>query len=150
MDCLRFSVDGQRYAVELAFVKKVLPAAWISPLGDCPLSVIGVVNYQSKPLPVIDLRRKLNLSVKELCLSDRFIWMDVAGWDLVVVADDVEGVEHLESHLMMDSAELPAAPSILKGIVAQPDGLLLIQNPARLLELKEREELQDALTHIKS
>lgn len=150
MNCLRFSIEGQRYAIELAFVRKVLPAAWISPLGDCPLSVMGVVNYQSTPLPVIDLRRKLNLSGKALCLSDRFIWMDVAGWNLVVVADQVDGVEYVEPHRVMDSTDLPAAPSILKGVVAQPDGLLLIQNPARLLELKEREKLQDALAHIES
>lgn len=150
MNCLRFSVDGQRYAMELVFVRKVLPSVWINPLQNCPRPVIGVINFQGLPIPVVDLRKKLDLPEKSVSLADRFIWIEVAGWNLILVVDQVEGVERVPAHLITDSSHLPSAPAIVKGLVALPDGLLLIQDPAALLELQEREAVQHALAQARS
>lgn len=145
MDYLRFSVDGQLYALELKCVRKVLPAVWISPLHNCPSPVIGVINFHGLIIPVVDLRKRLNLSVTSVGLTDRFIWIETEGWDLIMVSDHVEGVDGVADELIIDSATLPATPAMLKGIVTLPDGVLLIQNPAALLDLRERETLRNAL-----
>ncbi|HVK99636.1 MAG TPA: CheW domain-containing protein [Dongiaceae bacterium] len=150
MDCLRFSVDEQHYALELHCIRKVLPSVWVSFLHDCPPPVAGVINYQGHVIPVIDLRKRLNLPEKNVSLSDRFIWFVTAGWDLILIADQVHGVETLPATSLVDRSKLPSVPSFVKGVVALPDGLLLIQNPAALLELREHEVLRDALARTGS
>lgn len=145
MDLLRFSIDGQRYAFELKSVRKVLPSVWISPLHNSLSPVVGVINFHGLIIPVVDLRKCLNLSVKSVELTDRFIWIEAQGWDLIVVSDYVEGVDYVADDLVVGSTTLPATPAMLKGIVTLSDGLLLIQNPTALLDLRERETLRNAL-----
>ena len=145
MDYLRFSVDGQQYALDLMCVRKALPSVWISPLHNCPSPVIGVINFHGLIISVVDLRECFHLQVRSIGLTDRFIWIEVEGWNLILVAAHVEGVDRVADELIIDSATLPATPALLKGMVALPDGVLLIQNPAALLNLREREILRNAL-----
>lgn len=148
MDHLCFSLEGQRYTLELRYVHTVLPSLWISPLLNCPGVVMGLINFHGRVLPVVNLRKRLNLPEKSVDLTDKFIWASVDGWDLVLIADQVEGIVSVEDKNLMDSTALPVAPTTLKGIVAMPDGILLIQNLAAVLDLKERETLSHALDQL--
>lgn len=147
MYVLAFSVENQRYAVELSSVSKVLPAVAISPLPDSPAFVAGLVNVHGKLLPVANLRRKFNLPVVDLALQHRFVWVNMPDRDWLLWVDSVEEVQFCPPQQQVAAKEFPQPSAQLRAMVALADGVMLIQDLSALLTTVEQEVLNDALQH---
>ncbi|MBU6953618.1 MULTISPECIES: chemotaxis protein CheW [unclassified Hahella] len=142
---LVFRLDDRPYAVELARVRKVFRAAAINPLPSGPRVICGVLNMRGRPVPVADLRLRLGLPSRATALEDRFLWVSADAMDLILTCDSVDGVSVFPRSSMLDGAEIPERPPVLKGVVCLPDGVLYINDPDTLLNLREKEELAYAL-----
>lgn len=59
MAVLLFQAGGQRYALELALVERILPHLTLRPLPHLPPWLAGLLEYQGHPLPVVELCRLL-------------------------------------------------------------------------------------------
>ena len=57
-----FSIAGQRYALNLPVVERVLRMVEVSPLPKAPLIVLGVINFHGEIIPAIDIRRRFGHS----------------------------------------------------------------------------------------
>ena len=55
---ITFTLEKERYGVEIKYVDRVLGFVEISKVPDLPDYFEGVVKYDGKDIPVIDLRRK--------------------------------------------------------------------------------------------
>lgn len=147
---LGFSLGGERYALELNDVHRVLRAVEISPLPASPSIIMGVVNVAGQVLPVVDLRARLGLPEKPLAIEDRLLWVNAAGYDLLIPVDTVETVQGFSREAILQATEIPEPAPLLKGIVRLPDGVMLIQDLTALLGLSEREALEYALNQQRS
>lgn len=145
MDLLSFYLDEQLYALPLAQVRRALPAVAISPLPRGPAAVIGIVNVVGTAIPVVDLRARLQLPPREVRLEHRLLWVVVAGRDLLLPVDAVNDVLSLAPAEIVSADTMPEAPPLLKGVVCLPQGLLLIEDLAKVLSLQEQRELDDVL-----
>lgn len=52
---LQFEIGGDRYLLETSQVSAVIPLPLLKALPGAPASVVGLINYQGKPVPVVDL-----------------------------------------------------------------------------------------------
>jgi len=147
MHVLAFSVENQRYAVELSYVYKVLSAVAISPLPDSPAFVAGLVNVHGKLLPVANLRQKFNLPTVELALQHRFLWVNTSEREWLLWVDSVEGVQLYPLEQQVLAVTLPQPTTQLKAMIALADGVMLIQDLSSLLTAAEQEVLDNALHH---
>mgnify|MGYP006174018831 CR=1 FL=1 len=145
MHVLAFSVENQRYAVDLTSVCKVLPAVAISPLPDSPAFVAGLVNVHGKLLPVANLRCKFNLPLVDLALQHRFLWVQTAERDWLLWVDSVDGVQWCPPEQQTPAAELPQPSTQLSAMVALADGVMLIQDLTALLTAAEQEVLDNVM-----
>lgn len=68
-----FRLDGQRYALSLPVVERVLPMAAVSPLPKAPAIALGVINLHGQILPVLDIRRRFGLPPGEYGLSAHLV-----------------------------------------------------------------------------
>jgi len=66
-----FDLEGQRYALPLGAVDRVLPMVAVSPLPKAPAIALGVINLHGQALPVLDIRRRFGLPTREYGLADR-------------------------------------------------------------------------------
>lgn len=140
---LVFRVADQRYALPLAAVERVSRAVAVTALADAPAVVLGIVDWQGELLPVIDLRRRLAGDVgRRLQLDDELILTQSARRRLVLAVDEVAGLAPVAPAVAL-SALLPGAHPIA-GVVAQADGLLLIQDLDRVLALDDAAALDAA------
>ena len=55
MLCVVFSVESERYALDVAAVTKILPLASLTALPAAAPEIAGVLNYQGSVIPVIDV-----------------------------------------------------------------------------------------------
>lgn len=51
-----FGIEGQRYALRLGAVERVLPMATVSPLPKAPTVALGVINLHGQVVPVLNIR----------------------------------------------------------------------------------------------
>jgi len=89
---LSFLVEEGRFAMDVAAVERIVRAVEVTPLSDAPDFVRGLINVGGEIIPVIDMRRRLGLAVREMALNDRFILTQTTGRPLALMVDKVEGV----------------------------------------------------------
>jgi purine-binding chemotaxis protein CheW len=70
---LVFGLNGNRYAISLTIVQRVVRVVEVTPVPEPPPGVLGVINVAGQILPVIDLRRQLHLPQTEIMISDYLI-----------------------------------------------------------------------------
>jgi purine-binding chemotaxis protein CheW len=134
-----FVVGGQRLAVELGAVERIVQAVAVTKVPHAPTEIIGVINVHGAILPVLDLRRQLELAPpKEIELSDGMILALAAGQQVVLWVDGVHGVvEYAAADRVPVEQVLPAADRLrtyFKGAVKLDDEIVLIYNPEAATE----------------
>ncbi|MEJ0000255.1 MAG: chemotaxis protein CheW [Verrucomicrobiota bacterium] len=87
-----FELDGQRYALRLDVVERVLRTAEIRPLPGAPEVVLGLVNLEGQVIPVFDPRRRFGLPPREVQLSDVLIIARTRRLTVALAADATGGV----------------------------------------------------------
>jgi purine-binding chemotaxis protein CheW len=142
---LAFVLDGQHLALPLATVERVFPMVAVSPLPGAPAVALGAVNLRGRIIPVLDIRRRLDFPAREYGVTSHLVVVRTARRTLGLPVDRVLGLlEVPEEAVMPPERVLPGIPRIA-GLVALPDGVLLIHDLDAFLSLDEERELSGAL-----
>ena len=140
-----FTIAGQRYGLRLGAVERVLPAVEVVPLPRAPEVVLGVINLQGRIIPLVDIRSRFGLPAREIDLADHIIVARSARRTVALLAERVEGPgAYSEEETIPAAAVLPGTP-YLEGVVALPDGMVLIHDLDAFLSLEEEAALTSAL-----
>ncbi|HEX2091727.1 MAG TPA: chemotaxis protein CheW [Longimicrobiaceae bacterium] len=145
-EVLVFTVNGHRCGLPLEHVREILRAVAVTPLPGAPAVVQGVIDVRGVLVPVIGLRERFRLPVKEIEPSDRFVVAMAGERPVVLVADSVAGVVALEPTDARELNELVSAPRYVSGVGRLPDGLVLIQDLRRFLSRDEAVSLDEAMS----
>ena len=128
-----FALDGQRCALPLGVVQRLVRMVEITDLPECPPSVLGIVNYQGRILPVVDPRRRFGLAAREIEPDD---WLIIAATPerglALVIGPDCELREISRCDLIEGSVILPGL-ALTAQVAATPDGLIIIEDLRALL-----------------
>jgi purine-binding chemotaxis protein CheW len=143
-----FTLDGQRYAVPLSAVERIVRLVEITPVPHTPEIVLGVINVQGRILPVVNIRGRLRLSARELHLSDHLLIARTSKRTVALVVDAVSEVVNLPGHEMVTGEKILAHLKYVAGVVKRPDGLILIHDLDEFLSLEEEQALHDAIDSI--
>lgn len=142
-----FNLAGQRYALRLAAVDRVVRIAELTTLPKAPEIVLGILNVQGCVIPVVDTRRRFGLPAREADLNDHLIIARTSKRVVALLADAVVGV------LQHSRAALTIADEILRnldyvaGVVKLDDGLVLIHDLDTFFSAVEEQTLEQAMQH---
>jgi purine-binding chemotaxis protein CheW len=142
---LIFFLDGQRYALRLSTVERVIRAAAITPLPRAPEIVLGVLDIQGEVIPVISLRRRFQLTERATRTSDQFVVARAKRLTVALAVDGVEGVLEECDEALISPDDILAGTEFLEGVTRTGDGLVLIHDLATLLFPEEEILLARAL-----
>lgn len=144
-----FILEGQRYALHLPSVERVLPMASIARLPNAPDVALGVIDLHGRVMPVVDLRRRFGLPPHDYGLGAHLLVVRTARRTLAIAVEEVIGVREIAPEAVIPpDAVLPGIGHVA-GIAALPDGLLLIHDLDTLLSLGEERRLTRALEGVK-
>lgn len=90
---LIFVVEGGRYAIPLAEVLEVTPAAALMSPSGIESILVGYLDLRGEVLPVLGARELLALPSRPLGLTDRFVVVRTGPRRAAIVVDRVDGVE---------------------------------------------------------
>lgn len=141
-----FSLDEPRYALYLSTVERVVRAVEITPLPKAPGIVLGVINFQGEIIPVIDIRDRFHLPLRERDLEDQFIIAHTSKRLVVLAVDSVAGVYEIDTPQIVEVEGAFPYTDYISGIAKVDTSIILITDLEKFLSLDEEIILEKALT----
>lgn len=145
---LIFALDGQRYALRLENVTRVIRAAALTPLPQAPEIVLGILDLQGDVIPVINLRKRFRLPERAVCSEDQFVVARAGKLTLALAVDGTEGVVEQSDQEVIQPEAIIAGTEYLSGVTRTADGLVLIHDLENLLFPSEEELIAQALEQV--
>jgi purine-binding chemotaxis protein CheW len=141
-----FRLGEDLFAADIYSVERVLRYTAPTPVPDMPAYIEGVMDYQGRVVPIVNLRLRFELPAAPAVSETRTLVLNVAGEWIGVVVDAVTEVASY------DKAAVSAPPKLfrglsaeyLKGIVRRGDRLVIFLDVDHLLSSSERISLQEA------
>jgi len=97
MQAVVFTLGGERFAFESAYLNEVCPATEIVPVPCTPSFVLGIVSLHGEMFSIIDLRKFFELPDRGISDMNRLLVLSWGEMRFGVLADTVEGVQALRS-----------------------------------------------------
>ena len=143
---VNFKLGDDLFAADIFAVERVLRYQAARTLPDVPSWIEGVIEYQKRVIPVVNLRRRFELPEREPVPETRIVVLNAHGDWIGIVVDSVVEVA------TVDAGNVSAAPSFfrglageyLKGILRRGEGerLVIVLDVEQLLSSTERIRLQ--------
>lgn len=92
-----FTLGGERFAFESAYLSEVCPATEIVPVPCTPPFVLGIVSLRGEMVSIIDLRKFFELPDRGISDMNRLMVLSSGMMRFGVLADTVEGVRVLKA-----------------------------------------------------
>lgn len=146
---LVFAIEGQRYAIPLLAVERVLSMVGLSPLPESPAIALGVINLHGKVLPVLDLRRRLGFPAHEYGTSAHLLVARTGRRTVALPVDEALGVQEVAAGAVTPPSTVLPGIRHVAGIVALADGVLFIHDLEAFLSLEEERQLSEALEEMR-
>lgn len=140
-----FTLDELLYALPLQAVVKVIHAIEIRHLPKAPEIISGIINVKGQIIPVVDIRKRLELATHEIDPDDRLIIADTGKREVAILVDTVTGIRDLTPAQQAEAKETLPFAKYIKGVAKIDDGLILIYDLEQFLSLDEEKELEQAL-----
>ena len=140
-----FSLDGQRYALRLSTVERVVRSVEVTPLPAAPEIVLGLINVEGQVIPAVNIRKRFRLPETELSLSDHIIIARGLRRKVALLADSVAGLIEIPSAAVIDASKILSRIEYVEGVVKLEDGMALIHDLDKFLSLEEDRAIDEAM-----
>jgi purine-binding chemotaxis protein CheW len=134
-EIIEFTLADECYGIESSFVREVYPLKDFTTLPGVPSYILGIVNVRGQIIPVIDLKKFLNLPEKGLGELDKVIILSKEQMEFGILVDAINGTKAIYSEDV-----LPVPPTVtgireeyLKGVTKER---LIFLNATKLLSDK--------------
>jgi len=87
-----FDLASEHYAIDSSIVREIIRIQNITRVPGSSSYVEGVTNLRGRVVPVLDLRRRLDLPVTDRNKETRIVVVNVAGHDVGLIVDGVSEV----------------------------------------------------------
>lgn len=143
-----FRLGDDWFAADVFAVERVLRYKVPTAIPDVPSWIVGVLEYQKRVAPVIDLRRRFNLAPADPTPETRILVLVADGEWIGAVVDAVVEVVAID-----EAAVAPPPPMFrgiageyLRGLLRRDDRLVIVLDIARLLSTSDKLTLDQART----
>lgn len=145
MQLVGFTIGKEQFGVDILMVQEIIRSAPITSVPNSPEFIEGVINLRGNIIPVIELRKRLNLYRKESAAKDAWILiLDIGGRVTGFIVDSVTKV----LKIMESSIEPPPdvvmaglANRYIKGVCDIGGSLLILLDFNRILMADELQQL---------
>ncbi len=134
-----FRVGPQEFALDILQVERILRYARAAPVPKAPAFLEGVLTYEGGAVPVVDLRKRLDLP-DPIAEETRIMILGLDEQRIGIVVDEVREVIRVDSTAIASPPPMVrglAAPYVA-GIITRGDRTIIMLQALRLLNATER------------
>ncbi|MGG7176612.1 chemotaxis protein CheW [Clostridium paraputrificum] len=139
MKILIFSLNGEHYATEISDVERILGYTEATGMPDVPDFVEGIINYESRILPIINLARKFNFISEEKKESTKIIVIKKNEKKFGITVDNVYEVTDVRNDLFEEAPLITTTISnnYVKGLIKLENRIVILLNMKNILSQDE-------------
>ena len=138
-----FDLASEHYGVDIGDVREIMRMQPITRVPGAPAFVEGVINLRGNVVPVLDLRKRLELAVSDQTKDSRIVVVFISGRDVGVIVDAVSEVLRipLTSIEPPSSIVTKAESDCLKGIAKLEDKLIILLDLSKVFSMDGKQIL---------
>jgi len=139
-----FRVGGQEFAFNVFHVQRILRWEQPAPLPRAPAFLEGILQVQGAVVPVIDLRKRFELSDAKIREETRLMVIESEDVRVAVIVDAVLEVRRVATDAVTPPPAVVRglAAEYIQGIIAVPARTIVLLQTAKLLTSSERIALE--------
>jgi chemotaxis signal transduction protein len=118
---LVFKIAGEEFAADIMQVERILGFSEPTKIPEAPGFVKGVIKYQRKIIPVIDLNKRLHMETTSLSNDAKIIIVKHNEMSIGLIVDMVSEV--VRSSVRRGVARTPAASEVARPILLSPKSI---------------------------
>lgn len=140
---LIFSLNGEYYATDIMKVERILPYEEPTMLPDVPYFVEGVINYEEKILPILNLNKKFKFSIEKNKQHSKIIVVKQLENKFGILVNDVYEVRDVEEKIIEKSGSLSTSISqeYIEGLIKLDDRIIILLDLEEILSKQDKEEI---------
>ncbi|MCD6254438.1 MAG: chemotaxis protein CheW [Thermotogae bacterium] len=143
-----FKVGEEEYGVPIEKIREINRVSSITKIPRAPKFLEGLMNLRGEVIPVIDLRKRFELELRERDEFTRVIVTDLDKKLVGFMVDSVEGVEKIPKVSIADAPDMlltSDAGKFISSIARLKEKVILILDIEKILTEAETEKLKRAM-----
>lgn len=142
-----YKVAGIRYGIPIHLVRRVIRIVEITPIPQASEKIMGIINYYGEVIPIINMRKILNLHNKEIELSDQILIVRAENRNVGLWIDEVINIEEIaledivKPERMLKKDEY--SEESLRGCIRLDNGLIVIHSIDTFISETDEKIIQD-------
>ncbi len=146
-----FTIDNEDYGINIMEVQEINRVSTITRVPKAPSFIDGVINLRGEVIPVIDIRKRFELTPKAIDERTRVIITDLSGKKTGLIVDRVNEVLGIPKSNIEPTPDIilsNAGSEFLQGVGKVDEGkrMILIINVDKILSAKEKKEFNEMET----
>ena len=136
---LTFGIASERYGISILDVREIIGMIPVRPVPHLPDFMKGVINLRGKVIPIVDLRKRFNLELKEHDKNTRIVVVDIGGNIMGMIVDSVSEVLRLPASTIEPPPEIVTGinSDYIKGVAKLDDKLLIFLDLSKVIDVNE-------------
>jgi len=137
---------GEEYGVPISQVQEIVRVGGITMVPNSPVFMEGVINLRGRVLPVLNLRKRLGLSEKEISSASRIVVTEIGNKVIGLLVDAVSHVIKIPPENVEPAPEevLEIDTDYITGVGKLHDRMIILLDLEKLLR-REKFEINEAL-----
>ena len=140
-----FILDEKKFSLHLENIDRVIQAVKITNLPKAPDLILGIINIHGEIIPIINIRKKFNLSYKDLSIHDKMIIVKTKTRKFGFVVDNVDGYFESTPHAVIKGESVWPGLEYVDEVVKLSEEMVLINNPENFFLEPEEIEFKKAI-----
>ena len=139
LQLVSFNIGSEEFGVDILKVQEINRMVEITRVPQAPHFVEGVINLRGKVIPIIDLRKRFGLDVREYDKNTRIVVVDINGTIMGMIVDAVSEVLRLPSNAIEPPPEIVTGvnAAYIKGVARLDDRLLIFLDLSKVIDATE-------------
>lgn len=137
LQLVSFNIGSEEFGVDILKVQEINRMVEITKVPQAPSYVEGVINLRGKVIPIIDLRKRFNLELKEQDKNTRIVVVDIKGNIMGMIVDSVSEVLRLPANTVEPPPDLVTGinSEYINGVAKLEDRLLIFLDLSKVVDM---------------
>ncbi|MEM1128759.1 MAG: chemotaxis protein CheW [Bacteroidota bacterium] len=136
LQLVSFIIDNEEFGIDILKVQEIIRPVEFTRVPNSPDFVEGVINLRGRIVPVIDLRKRFGLSIKEQDKNTRIVVVELEEKVVGFILDAVREVIRVDKSIIEPAPDLAMGvdSQYIRGVAKLEDRLLILLDLEQVLE----------------
>ncbi|MEW5796057.1 MAG: chemotaxis protein CheW [Candidatus Zixiibacteriota bacterium] len=139
LQLVSFNIGTEEFGVDILKVQEINRMVEITRVPQAPHYIEGVINLRGKVIPIVDLRKRFNLELKEHDKNTRIVVVDIGGTIMGMIVDSVSEVLRLPADTIEPPPDIVTGVNseYIRGVAKLDDRLLIFLDLSKVIDMAE-------------